>query len=190
MSPRFWPGAGWWGSEKIARMKTSRVLAALALAFSAVLVPASATASPAAPQTVSEPHCGDWVDYNGSGNRRMKSWLCFYDSGDGGVYPMLWTECGWLALFGIGWEKPPNGCRVWEPSYYEITFPDGTKTTDKTFPGASGSNTANSAAEAYSCQEGPWRVYSYYGVQMKDVLGNWGSGVSATHEVTVEVSCP
>ncbi|GAA3002857.1 hypothetical protein [Actinokineospora diospyrosa] len=169
-------------------MNLARVLAAAVLASAALIVPA--TSAQAAPTTVVEPHCGEWVDYNSNENRRMKSWLCFYDSGDGGVYPVLWTECGWLALFGIGWEKPPNGCRIWEPSYYEITFPDGTKTRDKTFPGASGSNTANSTAETYPCQPGDWRIHSYYGVQMKDVLGNWGSSVSATHEVTVSVSCP
>ncbi|PPK71287.1 hypothetical protein V5P93_003152 [Actinokineospora auranticolor] len=83
-------------------------------ALAALFTPTTAGAeSPATPRTIVEPHCGgEWVDYNGAENRRMKS------------------------------------------------------------------------------QPGSWRLHSYYGVQMKDVLGNWGSSVSATHEATFEVACP
>ncbi|MET8755889.1 hypothetical protein ABZW32_38220 [Streptomyces sp. NPDC004667] len=151
---------------------------------------ADPTGTPASVRTVAEPHCGgEWTDYRDSNqDRRMKSWLCFYDSGDGGVYPTLWTECGWWKI--IGWAAPPNGCRIWEPSSYEITFPDGTKTKDAVFPGASGSDKAATNGASYPCQSGPWKLWSYYGVQMKDVLGNWGSSVAATHEVTIDVTCP
>ncbi|GGZ20933.1 hypothetical protein GCM10010387_12410 [Streptomyces inusitatus] len=165
-------------------------LAALLFPTATTAAAASApTSAPAAVRTVGEPHCGgEWVNYNGAENRRMKSWLCLYDSGSGGIYPTLWTECGWWQF--IGWADPPNGCRIWEPSSYEITFPDGTKTKDALFPGASGKNSAASNGSSYPCQEGAWKLWSYYGVQMKDVLGNWGSGVEGTHEFTFNVTCP
>ncbi|MFD4530555.1 hypothetical protein ACFWNL_24815 [Kitasatospora sp. NPDC058397] len=163
-------------------------LGAFALtATTAAAAPAPRQAAPST-RTVAEPHCGEWVDYNGNQDRRMKSWLCLYDSGDGGIYPTLWTECGWWKI--IGWADPPNGCRIWEPSSYEITFPDGTKTKDALFPGASGKNSAASNGSTYPCQNGTWKLWSYYGVQMKDILGNWGSNVAATHEATFNVTCP
>ncbi|MEV7281301.1 hypothetical protein [Streptomyces sp. NPDC093111] len=181
---------------RAAALHRTVVSAALAAVAALTVTSTPAAATPAAERavsvtrTVEEPHCGgEWVDYKDSNqDRRMKSWLCLYDSGNGGVYPTLWTECGWWKI--IGWAAPPNGCRIWEPSSYEITFPDGTKTTDAVFPGASGSDKAATNGTAYPCQAGPWKLWSYYGVQMKDVLGNWGSSVAATHEVTINVTCP
>ncbi|MFJ5921021.1 hypothetical protein ACIQF6_00305 [Kitasatospora sp. NPDC092948] len=58
------------------------------------------------------------------------------------------------------------------------------------FPGASGSSSAASESSRFPCQEGSWTVWSYYGVQMKDILGNWGSSVAGTHEGTFTVHCP
>ncbi|MER8045471.1 hypothetical protein [Streptomyces sp. NPDC094032] len=146
-------------------------------------------ASPASAAT--DPGCGgEWTDYNGGGDRRMKSWLCVEHSPESGrLIPQLWAECGWQALGGIGWQAPPNGCRVWEPSTYKLTKPDGT-VSEHDFPATMGSEkfVSNSEWES-SCQPGTWKLWSYYGVQMKDVLGNWGSNVAATHEYSFTVTC-
>ncbi|PJN28229.1 hypothetical protein CG736_08730 [Kitasatospora sp. CB02891] len=149
-------------------------------------VPAAAAT---APRSVDEPHCaGEWIDSNSDDTREMKSWLCMYDAGDSrNVYAGLWTECRWWKI--IGWAAPPNGCRIWEPSSYKLTAPDGT-VYEGTFPGASGSSSAASESSRVPCQDGAWKVWSYYGVQMKDVLGNWGSSVAGIHEGTFTVHCP
>ncbi len=39
---------------------------------------------------------------------------------------------------------------------------------------ASGKNSTASEGSRYACQTGAWKLWSYYGVHMKDVLGNWG----------------
>ncbi|MBO2451275.1 RICIN domain-containing protein [Actinomadura barringtoniae] len=98
---------------------------------------------------------------------------------DGSIRVHLWMEAGWKALLGIGWQAPPNGARVWETSYYSIVFPDGTKFEGQ-FPGAQSSQTIDVYSDNQPYQAGTWTVTGNYGIQMKDVLGRWGSNIGAT----------
>ncbi|MGN2360525.1 RICIN domain-containing protein [Streptomyces luridiscabiei] len=125
----------------------------------------------------------EFVDYTSDQTKRLKSQLAMDVDPDGSLRPHLWLESGWGWLIPGTWSPPPNGCRTYTATY-QITFPDGTKTQDGTFPAAAANQNMNTAADtSYPCQNGAWHLSAFYGVEIKDVLGRWGSRIEVGHDL-------
>lgn len=125
----------------------------------------------------------EYIDYDPGQTKRLKSQLAMDVEADGTIRPHLWLECGWGWLIPGTWDKTPNGGRTFTATY-QITFPDGSQTQGGEFPQAYGDKNMDTAAkDTYPCQNGTWHLVAHYGVEMKDVLGNWGSRIEVTHEL-------
>ncbi|HSV65300.1 MAG TPA: RICIN domain-containing protein [Mycobacteriales bacterium] len=130
-----------------------------------------------------------FVNYTAGEAQRLTSALGLKAESDGTIRARLWLECGWAWLVRGLWAAPPNGCRTYTATF-KITFPDGTDNGEGvSFPGASDSQTMDIIDDArYPAQNGIWHMSAYYGVEMKDVLGRWGSRIEVGHTMDFTVS--
>ncbi|MEW1550386.1 hypothetical protein [Streptomyces tsukubensis] len=169
-----------------------------AVAFAALVtasVPAVLMAAPAeavqegyapaaAPRAAVGSTCSeDFVAYSGAGDqRRMKSRLCLYAGEDGMLTVQIPIECGWRLFNTDLWQAPPNGCRS-TPSTYSLQG-----TNPKTLTSGEASQNFTIWGKPITCRNGVYTLKADYGVEMKDVLGNWSNPTTASHEVDITVS--